>query len=194
LRPDGSPLPRQHLDGLQLGLSPLYRLYETADGWLCIAVVDDRQWRDLIDVVGNPSELATVRFLDAAGAPSSGTLVSEVLERRFREHDASTWFKALDTRGVPCEVSTTDYEERIFEDPEMLRLGLVSSQQHPVVGRYDSFGTLIDFSDTPGTIWGPPPLVGQHSREILAEFGFTVAEIEQLVTDSIVFDTLHVTG
>ena len=121
-------------------------------------------------------------------------MVSDVLERCFREHDASTWFKALDTRGVPCEVSTTDYEERVFDDPEMLRLGLVSSQQHPVVGRYDSFGTLIDFSDTPGTIWGPPPLVGQHSREILLEFGFTRTEIEQLVADSIVLDTLHVTG
>jgi crotonobetainyl-CoA:carnitine CoA-transferase CaiB-like acyl-CoA transferase len=194
LRPDGSSLPRPRLDGMQLGLSPLYRLYETADGWLCIAVLNDHQWRDLIDVVGNPPELTSVSFGDAAGAPSTATMVANVLERHFRERDASTWFKALDTRGVPCEVSTTEYEETVFEDPEMLRLGYVSSHQHPVVGRYDSFGTLIDFSETPGTIWGPPPLVGQHSREILAEFGFTEPEIEQLVAESIVFDTLHVTG
>lgn len=70
---------------------------------------------------------------------------------------------------MPCEVSNTNYEKRVF-------------------------GTLIDFSETPGTVWGPPPLVGQHSREILAEFGFAAAEIEQLVADSIAFDTLHVTG
>src|SRR4029453_11930252 len=109
-------------------------------------------------------------------------------------HDAAPWFKTLDTRGVPCEVSTTEYEERVFEDPGMRPLGLVSSLPRPAVGRYDSYGTLIDFSKTPGTIWGPPPLVGEHSREILPEFGFTAAEIERLVADSVVFDTLSVTG
>ena len=193
LRPDGSPLARPHLDRMQLGLSPLYRLYETADGWLCLCVVNEKQWLDLLEVLGNPPELADARFADAVRAPATGTTPFDVLERCFRDNDARSWFKALDTRGVPCEVSTTEFEEQIFDDPEMHRLGLVATHQHPVVGRLDTFGTLIDFSDTPGTIFGPPPLVGQHSREILAEFGFGETEIEQLIRDAVVSDTLHVT-
>jgi crotonobetainyl-CoA:carnitine CoA-transferase CaiB-like acyl-CoA transferase len=66
----------------------------------------------------------------------------------------------------------------------------VVTQQHPQLGKYETVGTMIDFSETPGTIWGPPPLVGQHSREILREFGFEDSQIDDLIADKAVFETI----
>ena len=61
----------------------------------------------------------------------------------------------------------------MFDDREMIAAeDSWCSNSIPTLGRFEHFGTTIDFSDTPGRIWGPPPLVGQHTREIMHEYGF----------------------
>jgi crotonobetainyl-CoA:carnitine CoA-transferase CaiB-like acyl-CoA transferase len=74
----------------------------------------------------------------------------------------------------------------------MRSLGLVVTQQHPKLGRFEHFGTTIHFSDTPGKIWGPPPVVGQHTREIMVEYGYTEDEIAKLLASAAVFEELWV--
>jgi crotonobetainyl-CoA:carnitine CoA-transferase CaiB-like acyl-CoA transferase len=69
---------------------------------------------------------------------------------------------------------------------------LVVTQEHPVLGRFDHFGTTIDFSDTPGRIWGPPPTVGQHTREIMLEHGFHDGDVDKLVEAGAVFEELRI--
>jgi crotonobetainyl-CoA:carnitine CoA-transferase CaiB-like acyl-CoA transferase len=64
----------------------------------------------------------------------------------------------------------------------------VVSQQLPKLGRFEHLGMTINFSDTPGRIWGPPPLVGQHTREILAEYGYGEADIDTLLASAALFD------
>jgi crotonobetainyl-CoA:carnitine CoA-transferase CaiB-like acyl-CoA transferase len=149
-------LPRPSLDRMQLGWSPWYRLYETADGWLCVAAVDAQQRRALADVVGLQS-VEDVAF--DAFAPM------------FATKSAREWVDVLDAAGVPAEVSDPDFVLALFDDPEMVERGWVRSYDHPVVGRMDVFGLLFDLSETPGVVQGPPFLAGQHSREILAETG-----------------------
>jgi crotonobetainyl-CoA:carnitine CoA-transferase CaiB-like acyl-CoA transferase len=70
--------------------------------------------------------------------------------------------------------------------------GLVVEQHHPKLGRFDHFGRTITFSDTPGRIWGPPPVVGQHTREIMSEHGYDTGEIEKLLAGEAVFEELWV--
>ena len=70
--------------------------------------------------------------------------------------------------------------------------GLVVTQDHPELGRFDHFGTTIDFSDTPGRIWGPPPLVGQHTREIMHEYGFDDDDVDKLIEIGAVFEERRV--
>ena len=101
-------------------------------------------------------------------------------------------FERLDAHGVPCEIADPDFAAGVFDDPEMRARGLVVEQQHPKLGRFEHFGTTIDFSDTPGKIWGPPPLVGQHTREIMHEYGFDDTEIDKLIEVKAVFEELSV--
>jgi crotonobetainyl-CoA:carnitine CoA-transferase CaiB-like acyl-CoA transferase len=64
---------------------------------------------------------------------------------------------------------------------------MVAEYEHPILGRMRQFGSLIDFSETPGRIGGPPPLVGQHTREILAWLGHDDAAMETLKAAGVVY-------
>jgi len=68
--------------------------------------------------------------------------------------------------------------------------GLVVTLKHEQLGQVEQFGHLISFSDTPGHIFGPPPLVGQHTREIMKENGYADSEIDGLCAERVVFETL----
>ncbi|HEV2310317.1 MAG TPA: CoA transferase, partial [Acidimicrobiia bacterium] len=172
VKADGTPLPRPHLDNMQLGLDPLYRLYETHDGWMCLAAVTEAHRSALAETTGiGPDELH-----------------AEQLDPWFAQRSAREAFNVLDRAGVPCERCDPDFGAGIFDDPEMDRRGLVVHQQHPKLGEFNHFGTTIDFSDTPGRIWGPPPVCGQHTREIMHEHGFEDAEVDKLIDAKAVFE------
>jgi crotonobetainyl-CoA:carnitine CoA-transferase CaiB-like acyl-CoA transferase len=172
VRADGTPLPRPRLDRMQLGLGALYRLYETRDVWACVAAVTDAQRGALSAATG----------LDRAALDAGH------LEPWFRARTGAEVFDALDGNGVPCELCDDDFGRRIFDDPDMDAHELVVHQQHPKLGAYEQMGKTIHFSDTPERIWGPPPVCGQHTREIMHEHGFDDAEIDKLVEAKAVFE------
>jgi crotonobetainyl-CoA:carnitine CoA-transferase CaiB-like acyl-CoA transferase len=132
------------------------------------------------------------RFADTAGRTAHADELATLLEPIFHQRSARDLFEALDVRGVPCEIADPDFSSRIFDDPEMLARGLVVEQQHPKLGRFDHFGRTISFSETPERMWGPPPVVGQHTREIMREHGYDTGEIEKLLAGEAVFEDLWV--
>ncbi|MFA5883107.1 MAG: CoA transferase [Acidimicrobiia bacterium] len=145
VRADGSVPERARLDALQLGFHARYRLYETADGWLCLAAVAPRHLDGLAAALG-------------AALPADDAALAALLEARFRERTAGEWRSVLDAHGVPAEVSSPTFTRR--------------DEDQPVLG----------FSRTPALVAGPAPRVGQHTAEILTQFGFTPDEIEPFLT------------
>ncbi len=168
---DGSTTgPRPSLDTMQLGVHALYRLYKTADGWLCIAARDDAHRAALAGVLG----------VEVDADPPFDSL-----EPVFATRPATEWFTLLDAAGVPCEVSTPDFVLDLFDDPEMIEKGWVTSYVHPVVGQLDMLGLLFDFSETPGRIQGPPLLPGQDTRSILHELGYNDEQVDKLIATGV---------
>jgi crotonobetainyl-CoA:carnitine CoA-transferase CaiB-like acyl-CoA transferase len=162
-RPDGSGFERPHTDALQTGFSAFHRLYECADGWLCVVATADEHARALCQVLG---------VADAAE-----------LEQRFRTKSAAAWFAALDAVGVPVEVCDPEFALRLHDDAESAKRRLTISYQHPFVGRLDQIGLVYGLSETPGRIQGPPLVVGQHTRELLRELGYTDAQVDEAVAE-----------
>jgi crotonobetainyl-CoA:carnitine CoA-transferase CaiB-like acyl-CoA transferase len=187
LGPDGTPSPRPSLDARQLGFGPLYRLYETSDGWLQIAVMQEEQFTALCTAVRRPQLATDQRFATASARESNADALAQELEQAFLADLAINWRKALDAAGVPCEVSveTWDGETFLFDD-ELVRLGLVAEYRHPLLGRVRQFGNLISFSDTPGKQERATPMLGEHTREILGELGYDEAAIDELHADAVV--------
>lgn len=172
VKADGSPLPRPSLDRMQLGLTPLYRLYRTSDRWACIAAV-------------TPEHREALAAATGIGADELG---ADRLEPWFRARTGAQAFALLDDAGVPVELCDEHFGLRVFDDPEMRAHELVVRQHHPKLESFEHFGKTIRFSDTPQRIWGPPPVCGQHTREIMREHGFDDADIDKLVTTKAVFE------
>ena len=98
------------------------------------------------------------------------------------------WSHALDDAGVPNEVAVdVKGGEAALFDADAERLGLVVDYDHPIMGRMRQFGHLVHFSETPGKISGPPPRVGEHSREILEDLGVSGAEQDKLKASGVVY-------
>ncbi len=193
LMANGEGIPRHHLDGMQLGWSALYRLYQTADGWLCVAVVTERQWEAFAQVPGAQHLVRDARFATEQSRRANDRALAVELEHLLATRSAAQWFEILDRAGIPCEISNETFPRQMFNDPEMREHGLLITLQHQQLGKVEQFGDLIWFSETPGRIFGAPPLVGQHTREIMKENGYADSEIDALIAERAVFETLKLT-
>jgi crotonobetainyl-CoA:carnitine CoA-transferase CaiB-like acyl-CoA transferase len=176
---DGMPSPRSTLDREQLGLDALYRLYETQDGWLQLAAVREEHWLALCRAIHHEPLLEDPRFASMADRVSHRPELTEVLQSIFMGDLATNWRRVLRAEGVPSEISVDTWDgESILFDEELQRLGLVTVYEHPLLGRVRQFGSLISFSDTPCSQKRPAPMLGQHTREILAELGYDDTTID----------------
>jgi crotonobetainyl-CoA:carnitine CoA-transferase CaiB-like acyl-CoA transferase len=184
-RLDGTGPERHHLDAAQTGLSALYRLYETADGWLCVAVTSDAHWNALADCVG-ANVLGDPRFTDAASRAKHDEELGALLEAAFASRPAAEWFTALDGAGVPCEIADAEFPVDLFDDPDFAARRWIVSYPHPAVGHLQQAGHLVELSATPGLIERPAPIVGQHTRELLVEHGYHSDEIDALLDAGVV--------
>jgi crotonobetainyl-CoA:carnitine CoA-transferase CaiB-like acyl-CoA transferase len=197
LTADGQGLPRPHLDGMQTGITALYHLYETSAGWLCLAAVTEGHWDQLLAALGDRAPLLDdARFATREERVKHDKELVSALSSVFALQSAAEWFTLLDRAGVPCEIADEEFGRRFFDDPEMISAGRVITYpgEHPELGRFEQCGLFWDFSATPGAVQGPPPLVGQHTREIMHEFGYGDDEIDGLCASGVIFETLSVDG
>jgi crotonobetainyl-CoA:carnitine CoA-transferase CaiB-like acyl-CoA transferase len=187
LGPDGTPSPRPILDKEQLGLGALYRLYETQDGWLQLAAVREEHWPALCQVLGRADLVDDARFATNADREKHRAELTDILTQCFGTEVATTWRRALRGAGVPAEVSVDTWDgETILFDDDLVRLGLVTEYEHPMLGKVRQFGNLITFSDTPGRQERAAPMLGQHTREILGEMGYDDAAIDDFKARDVV--------
>ena len=152
----------------------------------------DVQWLSLLRALDLEDLASDSRFADSDARALNRSPLEALLAPRFQARPVKELFDLLDGLGVPCEIADGEFCLGIFDDPEMQSRELVVHQQHPKLGEFDHFGRTIYFSDTPGRIWGPPPLCGQHTREILHEYGYDDADIDKLVGVKAVFEELWV--
>jgi crotonobetainyl-CoA:carnitine CoA-transferase CaiB-like acyl-CoA transferase len=174
--PDG-PLQRPRLDQDQTGVGPLYRLYRTADAWLAIACLDDAHWLALTHAVPG---LDDPRFATTSARADNAPALSSALEEAFGRGTAAEWFERLDAAGVPAEIADEQAPKTWFDQPDLVAAGLVADYRHPDYGRFRQFGHLVHLSETPGRITSPPPRLGEHSRQVLAQLGYSEQEMEDL--------------
>jgi crotonobetainyl-CoA:carnitine CoA-transferase CaiB-like acyl-CoA transferase len=178
--PDGKGFDRPRIDGEQYGYAAGHRVYETQQGWLCLVLVTQQHWDGLFSVLGMPELVAAARFASAEARKRHDDELIGLIGAKLRTRAAADWLGALDHAGVPVEIVSEDFSRKLHDDPEFQQRRWVTSFQHPHVGKFDMVGLLCDLSDTPGVIQSRPLIVGEHTKEILAELGYTEEQVRTM--------------
>lgn len=153
-------------------------VFKTADGHINIASTGSRMWEKLCQALGAPELITREEFATAAARSENRDAVNAEIERRTVTRESAYWVEVLNKAGVPCgPIYSID---QVFADPQVEHLGIAQPVTLQDGRTVRMVGQPISLSRTPSRLAAPPPLIGEHTDEVLAEFGFTTEEIAAL--------------
>ena len=161
-----------------------YQVFETADRPMALAVASQSLWKSFCRLVEREEWLADPRFETNPRRVENREvllpLVAEILERRT----CAEWVELFVAASIPC--GPVNDMQSLFADPQVLHREMVVEVPHPTIGALRLSGIPVKCSATPGEIQRPPPLLGQHTDEILSEtLGCTPEQIAELRADGV---------
>jgi crotonobetainyl-CoA:carnitine CoA-transferase CaiB-like acyl-CoA transferase len=159
-------------------LSP-YRTFKCRDGqWIFIAAANDRFWQKLARALGLDGPAADPRFQKNQGRVDNRAELEGILERTIGGLDREPLLKRLEEADVPATpVNTVD---QVMNDPQTAERGIVQRVTHPKLGEIPVVGTPLRFSRMAPGVRRPAPLRGEHTDAVLADLGYSAAEIQGL--------------
>jgi crotonobetainyl-CoA:carnitine CoA-transferase CaiB-like acyl-CoA transferase len=162
-----------------------YEAFQTADGWAVAGVWGGNDgWGPFCDAVGLPELKDDERFLRNEDRVRLRAELRPVLQSELAKRTTAEWEERFRSGGVLFHPVYTFSE--ILGHPQVAAAGLVTSMEHPTSGTIPQLAPVIGLSETPGALTIPPPLLGQHTTEILGEAGYGDAAIERLVEEGVV--------
>jgi formyl-CoA transferase/CoA:oxalate CoA-transferase len=161
-----------------------YQAFQAKDVYVNIAVGNDQLWVKFCKAVGLEKVMDNPKFATNAKRVENREAIVKIIGDLIVTKNGEEWLKILNDAGVPCgPIYTVD---KIFEDPQVLHRGMMKELEHPKAGTIRVTGIPVKLSDTPGEITLPPPFLGQHTREILTELGYSAQDQEKLREENVV--------
>ena len=155
-----------------------YQVFETSDGHMILAVGNDGQFAKFCEVAGRPELAADPRFARNADRVRHRAVLVPLLEEIVRARPKQQWLSALEAAKVPCG-AINDLAE-VFADPHVQARGMTVPMPHPLADTLRVVASPMKLSGTPVQYRRAPPLLGEHTDEVLAEFGWSDAERAEL--------------
>jgi crotonobetainyl-CoA:carnitine CoA-transferase CaiB-like acyl-CoA transferase len=163
-----------------------YGTFETADGPLNLAPATQDMWTRLCEILEIPELVADSRFKTNADRMQNRMQLKELLEAQLGKKTRMQWTPIMIQAGIPAGPINT--LEDIFNDPQLQANRLVESVEHPVLGTLRHVGLPISMSGMPdGSVRTAPPLLGQHTVQVLADYGLAQSEIDSLLGRKVVY-------
>lgn len=164
-----------------------YEAFRASDGWVIIAVGNDEQFRRFCDVAGHPEWADDPRFARNDARVTHRQALTPMIAEAVRANTVARWVSALEAVGVPC--GPVNDVAQAFADPQVAAREMQISIGHPtaVDGEVKLIGNPLKLSRTPVTYRRPPPLLGQHTEEVLASVaGLSAEDIRVLKAESVI--------
>jgi crotonobetainyl-CoA:carnitine CoA-transferase CaiB-like acyl-CoA transferase len=161
-----------------------YQAFKAKDEYINIAVGNDQLWKRFCKVINMENIMDDPKFATNAKRVENRKELIGILSKVIETKTGAEWLKLLEDAGIPAgPIYTLD---KLFSDPQVLHRKMVVELQHPKAGKIKVTGVPVKLSESPGEIISPPPLLGQHNKEVLKNLGYSVEEIEKLIAEKVV--------
>jgi crotonobetainyl-CoA:carnitine CoA-transferase CaiB-like acyl-CoA transferase len=151
-----------------------YQVFEVADGHMILAVGNDGQFAKFCEVAGCAELARDPRFAKNADRVRHRELLVPLLAERMKARGKREWLAALEAAKVPCgPINSLD---EVFADPQVQARDMTVRLPHPLADALKLVASPIKLSATPVQYRRAPPLLGEHTAEVLAAFGIDAAE------------------
>ncbi len=160
-------------------LSSPHGVFKASDRPFNIACGSEAMWKKFVGVISRPELATDDRFSSSGRRIKNRAALTDEINRALAAHPADHWIQLLNREGIPSGPILT--VEEMFKHPQTAAREMLLKLPHPELGEYLTTGLAAKLESTPGTITRPP-LVGEHTDEILTAFGYTPADLKRLRT------------
>ncbi len=172
-------LPQMGAPGYARMLAKERRPYETKDGYVCVLVYNDKQWRAFFELIGRPELFADPRYATPEARSRDFEGANALVAAEMKKRGTAEWVAVLERADIPVQRmnSLTD----VVEDPHLAAIGYFREVEHPSEGRIRSMAVPSEWSESAPEYRRHAPRLGEHTREVLRETGLQDGAIEQLI-------------
>ena len=169
-----------------------YQAFQTKNGWINVGASNERTWTRLIEALDLRELSSDDRFVTNTDRMANLTALIEILGSHFQEHTSEHWLTVLEDAGVPAGPVSSVGE--MLEHPQTEARRMVVDVEHTTAGSVRSLGIPVKLSGS-GDRRGPngpragAPLLGEHTRGVLQEFGYSKAEIDQMINTAVAHES-----
>ncbi len=162
-----------------------YQSFRARDGFFCLAVGNDGQWQKLCRMLGRRELADDRRFATNPARVQHREVLIALLQEIFSTQDIAFWLREIAAAGIPC--GPVQAIDQVFADPQVLARDMVWTAPHPTAGEVRLTGSPLKLSETPVAYRAHPPLLGEHTDEVLTSLlAYSTEEMAQLRAEGII--------
>ena len=170
--------------GTSSQLGATYQAFQATDDWVVVAAFTQRMWQGVCRAVERTEWTDDPRFESKEKRSANREILIPMLAARFATRRVDEWIERLSAEGVPC--SSVNSIDKVVLDEQVRAREMIVEVEHAVAGKIRMAGLPVKLSRNPGAVRRPPPLLGEHSVEILREMGMGAGDIEALFRQGVI--------
>jgi crotonobetainyl-CoA:carnitine CoA-transferase CaiB-like acyl-CoA transferase len=165
-------------------LNAPYQAFPTSDGWINVGAANQTNWLKLLDALKAPELASDPRFIDNKMRMRNLDALIPALNDVFVTRPTAEWLDRMEDVGLPAGPILS--VEEMHRDPQTLAREMVVRTSHSRLGEVETIGPPVKFSVTASGIRRGAPVLGEHSREVLALYGYAEPEIDRLIESGVI--------